>query len=475
MQRLLFVIIVEYWIVACAGYTKKMVPVKNALHAGDYKMALNNINKRLGVDSAQKLPSSLKGEKPLLVLERAMILQAMNRFKESAINFQIADKSLELLDLQKDTTGKIGKYLLSGSSGVYKMPAYEKLMLNTMNMINYLALGDLNGARVEARRLVVMQNYLKNEKSKQSSLLGLGSYLAGFTFEMSGRYQEALRFYDEALQYDSYPSLLKVIPKLAQSSNYRTKRIEKILELSDYLTKNKEEILKKASSEAEEQDNQGTLLIIVGLGRVPHKKAKRIPIGLALTYAGAAMDHHALSSAQRRRILSLQLKGLLTWLNFAELTPTKSVFNKVEIVLNNQLIETEVGLNVGKKVQEAFQSIRPTLIAAAITRALTRFVVGSASEELISEGLKQGGGVGIGAAIGGLIGLGIMGAMQAADKPDTRSWTTLPFIIYLARKKIPPGSYKIKIRAEGQETKDFFFQINMKPGGFKVIPLMTLR
>ncbi|MEJ7730856.1 MAG: hypothetical protein WKG00_16765 [Polyangiaceae bacterium] len=43
----------------------------------------------------------------------------------------------------------------------YKAPAYEKLLLNAVNLKNYLAMGDLGGAKVEARRLAVMQRYVE--------------------------------------------------------------------------------------------------------------------------------------------------------------------------------------------------------------------------------------------------------------------------------------------------------------------------
>jgi hypothetical protein len=42
----------------------------------------------------------------------------------------------------------------SGSSGKYQSPPYEKLMINTMNMVNYLVRGDLNGARIEAIKAI---------------------------------------------------------------------------------------------------------------------------------------------------------------------------------------------------------------------------------------------------------------------------------------------------------------------------------
>src|SRR5262249_23169697 len=154
----------------------------------------------------------------------------------------------------------------------YKAPTYEKLMVNTMNMINYLARGDLGGAKVEARRLAVMQKFIQEHEGQGASLSGPGSYLAGFAFEKSNDAQEALRYYDEALQYGRYPSLGSVVRRLSHSGTYRSPRITELLGSES------------AHSDTPAKDDSAELLVVLGFGRVPAKIAKRIPIGLALTF-----------------------------------------------------------------------------------------------------------------------------------------------------------------------------------------------
>ena len=79
----------------------------------------------------------------------------------------------------------IAKFMFSDSSGPYQAPPYEKLMINTLNMVNYLTRGDLSGARVEARRLAVMQQFITEHEAKGAVVGVPGSYLAGFTYERS--------------------------------------------------------------------------------------------------------------------------------------------------------------------------------------------------------------------------------------------------------------------------------------------------
>ena len=71
-----------------------------------------------------------------------------------------------MLDLAHDAKDAIGEYVFSGSSGKYQAPPYEKLLVNTLDMLNYLELRDLGGARVEARRLAVMQKYISGRPAR---------------------------------------------------------------------------------------------------------------------------------------------------------------------------------------------------------------------------------------------------------------------------------------------------------------------
>ena len=80
-----------------------------------------------------------------------------------------------------------------------KTPPTERLSLNAINLLNYLAVGDLDGAAVEARRFQVMRDYLASLDITAEGPATLGTYLAGFVFEQRGEGDRALRYYEEAL------------------------------------------------------------------------------------------------------------------------------------------------------------------------------------------------------------------------------------------------------------------------------------
>jgi len=132
----------------CASHSDKTAPIRSALDAGQPKRALGLINESLDVDTPQKLSEDIGGDNSLLLLDRAMMLQSIGDFKLSSRDLEVSDKQIEVLDLSRNAADEIGKYMFSDDVGRYKAPAYEKLMINTMNMVNYLARGDLGGARI---------------------------------------------------------------------------------------------------------------------------------------------------------------------------------------------------------------------------------------------------------------------------------------------------------------------------------------
>lgn len=192
-------------VTGCATYSDRNLAARRDLASGDLRGAEKKLNQLLGVQSSRDLPASYGSDTALTLLERATVLQAMGEYGLSARDFTAAEKELEFLDIANDTVGEIGKYVFSDSATKYKTSPTEKLLINAFNMINYLVLGDLSGARVEARRFQVMRKYLADHFPEEPHG-AFGSYLAGFVFEKSGEPEAALRHYDEVLQQVDDPS-----------------------------------------------------------------------------------------------------------------------------------------------------------------------------------------------------------------------------------------------------------------------------
>ena len=427
----------------CAGHDAKTLAARNALDAGDPHGALKALNDELEVPSEKDLPAKVAGDNALLLLDRAMVLQELEKYPLSSRDLEVSDKQIEILDLSGHTGSDIGRYLYSDDVGHYKAPVYEKLMINTINMMNYLARSDLNGARIEARRLAVMQKFSRDTGDAAEGLLGPGSYLAGFVFEKSGKPDDALRYYDDALAYGSYDTLTDPIRRLSQQSGYSSPRLKELL------AKNPP----SSSAPSAASDGDAELLVIVNYGRVPAKVAKRIPIGLALTYASAFMA----DTAQANRLAA---QGLVTWVNYPELGHARGTWGRPTFTLDNQPAELEGIVAVDREAQRAWDKGKGAIIASAITRAVTRFVAGETTDKVAGGGL-----------LGAVLSIGTQATLSAADTPDTRNWSTLPARIAFGRMRVPAGSHTVELSAAGGRKRQV---LKLEPGGWGVVVLTAL-
>ena len=431
------------WLTGCGGHEARTLQMRTALDAGNAKGAIAAINEELDVDKETQLPKDLQGDNAILVLDRGSVQQSIAKFDLSKRDFEAADKAIDMLDLARNAGDSIGEYVFSGSSGKYQAPPYEKLLINTLNMLNYLETGDLNGARVEARRLSVIHKYYRDQLNEPDNpVLGLGAMLAGFTFEKSGEIDEALRYYDEALAFTGFGSLADAVRRLAPRGSYRSPRIRKLLD---------------EAGEAPPAEGGGEVLFVVGYGRVPHKIAERIPIGLALTYFSGALSPTDAAAANR-----LAAQGLVTWINFPSLAPGRGKYDVPGVRLDGRWVQLEEAVDVDREVRREWKKIEGKIIVSAITRMITRVAVG--------QGIQSAAGRDN--VVGLLASLGAQATLTALDTPDTRSWETLPARVAVARVRLPAGRHRVALDARGwQRSQD----VDMRDDGWSVVSLMALR
>ena len=417
----------------CATYSDRMKGARSEVTRGNYKGGIDAVDKIIGVNAPDKMPTRFKSETALAVLERATLKQAIDDFGSSATDFEAADKNLELLDIANDTVGEIGKYMFSDSSTKYRSSPVEKISLNSFNMMNYLAQGNLSGSRVEARRFTVMQNYL-NDTDPQKPHAAFGSYLAGFTMERLGEYGSAMRYYDEALQIRNFNSLRGPVARLATLTNYRGKAIKKFLA----------ENPTKPSASKKEAD----LLVVVSIGRVPHKEPKRMPIGAAIGIAGTWISGDP-------AVLGYTVTKVVV---YPELVPSEQVIRKASIKIDGRAESLELASELGVEIQREYDAMKPKIIGAALSRMIVRAAA--------AEGARQAGKQSD-QALGWVAALLTEATLVAMDKPDTRSWIFLPNRVYIHRSKIAPGEHEIAVNLGPGGIRSQ--KIKAQPGGFSVV------
>jgi uncharacterized protein len=431
------------WLVGCGGHEARTLKMRTALDMGNAKAAIAAVDEELDVDSPTKLPADIKGDNAILVLDRASIQQGLSEFPLSQRDFEAADKAIDMLDLAHNAGDSIGEYVFSGSSGRYQAPPYEKLMINTLNMLNYLERRDLGGAKVEARRLAVMQKYYRDKLERpENPVLGLGSMLAGFAYEQSGETEEALRYYDDALAFTGFRTLGESVRRLAARGQYRSPRITALL---------------PGGSADPASDDTGEVLFVVGHGRVPHKVANRLPIGLVLTLFASSLSPNDREAANR-----LAAQGLVTWVNFPSLAPGRGKYETPSCTLDGSAVTLDEAVDVDAAVREEWKNIEGKIIVSAITRLIARFAVG--------QGIQAAAGKD--SVVGLVASLGAQATLTVLDEPDTRSWETLPARVAVARVRLPVGQHRVILDARGWNRQQDF---TVTKGSWQVVSLMALR
>jgi hypothetical protein len=433
--------------VGCASHSERTLEARSALDAHNAAQALKLYNEELDVEKGSQLPEKTSGDNALLLLDRSMISQQLAAYPDSQRDLEAADKEVQMLDFTRSTADEIGRYLFSDDVGEYKARPFEKLLINTMNMVNYLAQGNLQGAKVEARRFAVMHKYLReSEGEERDAFLGPGSYLAGFVFERAGDVDEALRFYDEALLASDYASLRDPVRRLSERSGYRSPRINALLKEAE-------------SAPAQPADDSGELLVVVSYGRVPALVAERVPIGLALTY-GSLFLSPATSQAARR----MAGQGLVTWVNYPKLEGAPRNYAAPSVEIDGKLQASDLITHVDDLVRADYEKAKGRVIAAAVVRMVARGAVGAGVGTGVAKASDN-------AAVGMLAALVTQASLAAADTPDTRSWATLPARIGFVRMRLPPGKHTVRVAAQGVSKT---FPVDVTPSGFAVVSFTEL-
>ncbi|MGH7285341.1 MAG: hypothetical protein ACRELY_27785 [Polyangiaceae bacterium] len=191
-------------------------PMLGALANDDTGAAIGALDEGMGVERGAE-PKELHAFTGLMLADRGTVRLEAGLFHQATDDFRLADKLLDLKDMELDDimrhTGmprsmRHGFHMgwLAALNYPYVPRLHERLMLNALAMTAYLDLGDDANARVEARRLDVMIDFATRNSPTTPALKtrAFSGILAGFAFDRGGDSDDALRAYHEAV--DQAPS-----------------------------------------------------------------------------------------------------------------------------------------------------------------------------------------------------------------------------------------------------------------------------
>lgn len=363
-------------LIGCASYQSKVHEARSALVRRDYPKALADL---------ETLASQENGDQLVYLLDYGVSLQIAGKYAESNKILLKADRLSEQVDYQS-VSRIAGSLALNEEMVQYKGDTFEKIFINAYLAMNYLELGQLDEALVEARR--INEKYLKyraDEKQK-FELNFFSKYLSAIIWEADRNYDDAYIAYEEAYKIDSsVPSLHEDLIRSAKLA----RRMDSYKEW------------KKKFPEVQEQASwydktQGELVVIFQQGWGPRK------------YPGK--DEY----------------------RFPVLYPVYSETQRTRLYLDTKTYLSQEVYDVQKAAIDTLKEDQGILLAKRLA--------GVATKAVLADQVRQKNKL-----LGDLTWL----ALNLADRADVRQWSLLPQTIQIIRAPLPPGKYRFSLEGLG--------------------------
>ncbi|NOQ87567.1 MAG: hypothetical protein GQ550_01460 [Gammaproteobacteria bacterium] len=281
----------------------------------------------------------------------------------------------------------------------YEGDRYEQLLLHAYMALNYIQMGQLDGARVEMLQANVKMMEWGDEPEEDAFL----RYLEGMIYESLGEEDSALISYRKAYtvykekggdQYPFAPELIKkdLLRLLAWNGLWSEyKSYKKEFNMANYKPV-------KASK------NFGELVVILNNGLAPIRSEKAIPI----------------FSSEVQQNLRIA---------FPVYDRPKQFLYASRIRINNKQKTLETVEDIDALARYSLEQAMPGIMVRATARAVIKYNTQHTANESSS-----------------IAGLLMTITNLVTERADTRSWTTLPQEIQLQRVLLPVGEHQLQIQ-----------------------------
>lgn len=358
----------------CATYQSKVEVARTAIETGNPERAAIEL---------KPLAEKEDGDQLVYLLDYATALQMAGKIKESNRAFLKADRLADQVDYQS-VSRVAGSLALNEEMVQYKGDTFEKIFINAYLAMNFLEIGQLDDALVEARR--INEKYLKYraDEKKNFELNSFSKYLSAMVWEANRSYDDAYIAYAEAYKID--PSISTIREDLIRSA----KLARRMDTYKDW---------KRKFPEVQEDDSwydrqKGELVVIFQQGWGPRK--------------------HAADNAYRFPVLR------------AVYSQTQKA--RLQVSDSNKVLISQQVYDVQQAAIATLQDDQGILLA--------KRVAGIATKAVLSDQIRQKN-----EALGALAWV----ALNLADRADVRQWSFLPQTIQTIRISLPPGKYRFTL------------------------------
>lgn len=372
-------------------------------------------------------------------LEQASILRTLGKYEESNKAFDEAQEKIDNYaeEAKVKVGSEIGAMVSNQANIPYRGRAYDGIMLNTYKSLNYLALGELDKARVEIirayqrqqdaveenkRRIERAQEDLESQKEKERIKKAESDPKVQGSLTQSYSGLDTMQVYSDYVNpFTVYLDGLLYMTQATGSSDWERAR-KSFERVAAFAGNNRfvKEDLQFAETGMSGAPRPPTTYVVFETGRAPIRDQIRIDIPIIisrLSYVGAA---------------------------FPTFQPQGGQLTGLRVIANGTNETTEPLASMDAVIGKDFKNELPTIITKTIAATVIKAAASYAANEAAN---KQGG------ELAGLISqIGTAVFQIAVNIADLRTWTTLPKEFQICR--IPtPADRKLDLEASGAAQK----------------------
>ena len=348
-------------------------------------------------DKALKVLESHASSKDevLYLLNRAMLQRMAGDFEASNASFETAKAMIDRLSAIS-VSEQSGALAVNDMMRSYTGDYYERVLVHVYEALNYLELNQPDQARVEALQLDVI---LKAHGDKSNYEDAFARYLTGMIYEDLGEWDDAMIAYRQAYEaYRRYPAQLDM--PVPQRLKYDLIRLADKTGLEDEAKRYREKFGIDAVNPIPDKD--GELVFILNTGLAPIKRSIEVRAFTA--------------------------SGQLVTVSMPAYESRRATVTAARIRVDGAGAATDLMEDVDTLAINALDNQKPVILARAVARAVLKT---QASKQADSRNDALGFVVNLAGAI--------------TDRADTRSWSTLPNEICVARLPLPPGRHQVQV------------------------------
>ena len=368
----------------CATYSDWVGHMESDISRGKPDKALQVLEKHAS-----------RKDQVLYLLNRAMLLRMAGDYEASNAAFESAKAMISRLSAIS-VSEQGGALTVNDMMRSYTGDYYEQVLIHVFEALNYLAMHQPDQARVEALQLDVK---LKQHGDNSDFEDGFARYLTGIIYEDLGEWDDAMIAYRQAYDaYRRYPQQLEMpVPQQLKSDLIR---LADKVGLDDEARRYREKF--NISTVAQIPKRDGEVIFLLNTGLAPLKRSIEIR---AITQSG--------------QLVTVSMPA------YEDRQPTVT---SARLNADGTSVTTDLFENVDTLATDALAKQKPAILARAVARAVIKTKESKEAERRND-------------ALGLVVNL----ANAITDRADTRSWSTLPNRICLARLPLPAGKYKIRI------------------------------